>query len=102
MDGSAESVEARDRLSSMGCAGALRIRRSALHFLSSSFLDVRSRLGSVPAMEGGTCRVCLAGAHSFWLLDVCTRASVAKSAGRNLHRSSLRRQSLLSRDRVLA
>src|SRR5438045_4749201 len=87
LDGGAQSMEARDRLSPMGCTGALRIRRSAFYFLSSSVVDVRSRSGRDPALEGCTSRLYLGSACVIWLLHVPAGATLAESKGRCFCRS---------------
>src|SRR5579864_3467112 len=39
LDGSSRPMETGDYLSAMGCAGAVRIRRGSIHFLSSGLMD---------------------------------------------------------------
>ena len=95
-------MEAWHRISALGGAGVLGIRRYPLPVLSARFLDSgrRARCGS--ALEDGAGRVLLDRAHACRSVHVPARPRVAPGRGRSVCGRVLCAESLPLADRLLA
>ena len=95
-------MAAGDHLPPLGCTGALPVRRSAVHFLSSDLLVSGNGTGSSLALEDGSGSVCVVGANALRVLHVRAGAPLVEPERRCLRGRGIRRESLLHRDCVLA
>src|ERR1019366_9394463 len=102
VDGSSRPMEARHRLSALGGARVLGVRRGSLPILSSRFVDSGRRARGCSALEGGAGRVLLDCAHARRSLHVPAGPRVAPRPGRAVCGRVLRAESLPLVDRLLA
>src|ERR1019366_2338514 len=102
VDGSSRPMEARHRLSALGGARVLGVRRGSLPVLSSRFVDSGRRARGCSALEDGAGRVLLDCAHARRSLHVPAGPRVAPRPGRAVCGRVLRAESLPLVDRLLA
>src|ERR1035437_9404618 len=95
-------MEARHRLSALGGARVLGVRRGSLPVLSSRFVDSGRRARGGSALEDGAGRVLLDCAHARRSLHVPAGPRVAPRPGRAVCGRVLRAESLPLVDRLLA
>src|ERR1035438_7801428 len=95
-------METRHRLSALGGAGALGIRRGSLLVLSAGFLDTRRRARCCTALEDGAGRVLLDRARTCRRGYVQPCPALAPGTGRAICRCVLCAESLPFANRPLA
>src|SRR6266496_6615057 len=95
-------MEARDRLSALGSAGAFCLRGTSLYFLSTGFVDARGNLKRDLSMDVVIVHLHLDCAGAGRRNHVHAGATMVRPPGRDVRGGAVCRQSLSPGDRVLA